>query len=295
MDQDREDRVCPSKPLWGDHEVQTKGQRSEQHTGPGPGPSCVSIRSDKSNGLPVVFKHDHDDPSQIKPSRRRMIQASEQTQPWRCTTGGFSKPEGRGRTKGVVSAMVQDLEDRVRPSKPLWGDHEVQTKGQRSEQRTGPGPGLGPGPGPSCVSIRSDKSKGLLVVFNRDHDDPAQMLNDFFARFEASNPTIRGRAGPSPPSVGPPFTINTADTQRTLTRVNPRKAAGPDNIPGHVLRDCASELVDVLTDIYNISLSQAIVPRCFKTSIIVPVAKKPVVSCLNDYCPVALTPIVLLH
>ncbi|KAM9313985.1 protein NLRC3-like [Pholidichthys leucotaenia] len=66
--------------------------------------------------------------------------------------------------------MDQDPEDRVRPSEPLWGDHEVQTKGQRSEQHTGPGPG----PGPSCVSIRSDGSKDVPLYFNRDHDDPAQ-------------------------------------------------------------------------------------------------------------------------
>ncbi|KAM9313609.1 LOW QUALITY PROTEIN: protein NLRC3-like [Pholidichthys leucotaenia] len=71
--------------------------------------------------------------------------------------------------------MDQDPEDRVRPSKALWGDHEVQTKGQRSEQHTGPGPG--PGPGPSCVSIRSDWSKDLPLYFNRDHDDPAQRIH----------------------------------------------------------------------------------------------------------------------
>ncbi|KAM9313549.1 LOW QUALITY PROTEIN: protein NLRC3-like [Pholidichthys leucotaenia] len=64
MDQDPEDRVCPSEPLWGDHEVQTKGQRSEQHTGPGPGPSCVSISSDRSKHLPLDFNRDHDDPAQ---------------------------------------------------------------------------------------------------------------------------------------------------------------------------------------------------------------------------------------
>lgn len=45
--------------------------------------------------------------------------------------------------------------------------------------------------------------------------------------------------------------------QRTLARVNPRKAAGPDNIPGHVLRDCTGELAHVLNDIFNISLSHA--------------------------------------
>lgn len=36
------------------------------------------------------------------------------------------------------------------------------------------------------------------------------------------------------------------------------------------------------------TLSQTIIPRCFKISIIVPVEKKPLVSCLNDYLPVTL-------
>ncbi|KAK3522402.1 hypothetical protein QTP86_009812 [Hemibagrus guttatus] len=80
--------------------------------------------------------------------------------------------------------------------------------------------------------------------------------------------------------------------KRALCRVNPRKSAGPDNIPGRVLRECAEQLVDVFTDIFNISLSCAIVPTCLKAMTIVPVPKKSMVSCLNDYRPVALTPIV---
>ncbi len=72
-----------------------------------------------------------------------------------------------------------------------------------------------------------------------------------------------------------------------------KKAAGPDNIPGQVLRDCAEQLTDVLTDIFNISLSQADVPTCLKSTTITPVPKKSPVSCLNDYHPIALTPIMM--
>ncbi len=78
-----------------------------------------------------------------------------------------------------------------------------------------------------------------------------------------------------------------------LSRINPRKAAGPDNIPGRVLRDCAAQLTDVLTDIFNTSLSQAVVPTCLKSTTIIPVPKKSPVSCLNDYRPIALTPIMM--
>ncbi len=103
-------------------------------------------------------------------------------------------------------------------------------------------------------------------------------LNDFFARFEAQNSTTAQKT-PPPPS------------DQVMSRINARKAPGPDNIPGRVLRDCAVELTDVFTDIFNISLSQAVVPTCFKATTIIPVPKKSSPSCFNDYRPVALTPI----
>ncbi len=81
--------------------------------------------------------------------------------------------------------------------------------------------------------------------------------------------------------------------RRSLSRINAHKSPGPDNIPGRVLRDCAVELTDVFTDIFNISLSQAVVPTCFKATTIITVPKKSSPSCFNDYRPVALTPIIM--
>ncbi|KAK1794767.1 hypothetical protein P4O66_009973, partial [Electrophorus voltai] len=96
-----------------------------------------------------------------------------------------------------------------------------------------------------------------------------------------------------PPQNDQVLCLTAADVRHTLRGVNPRKAAGPDNIPGRVLRECADQLADVLTDIFNISLSCAVVPTCFKTTTIVPMPKKPTVSCLNDYRPIALTSIIM--
>ncbi len=46
----------------------------------------------------------------------------------------------------------------------------------------------------------------------------------------------------------------TADSvKRVFSNINPRKAAGPDHIPGCVLKECSEQLKD---DIFNISLSQ---------------------------------------
>ncbi|KAM9306751.1 uncharacterized protein KZ484_000141 isoform 1-T2 [Pholidichthys leucotaenia] len=74
--------------------------------------------------------------------------------------------------------QCEDTEEGVPPSKtPLCGDHESQTKGQRSEQNTrrhhaGPGPG----PGPSCVSIKSDSSADRLIDFKGAASSPKLVL-----------------------------------------------------------------------------------------------------------------------
>ncbi|KAK3550910.1 hypothetical protein QTP70_008073 [Hemibagrus guttatus] len=91
-----------------------------------------------------------------------------------------------------------------------------------------------------------------------------------------------------PPPNNQVLCLSMADVKRNLGRVNPRKSARPDNIPDRVLRECAGQLVDVFIEIFNISLSSAVVPTCLKTMTIVPVPKKSTVS-----CPVALIPIVM--
>ncbi|KAK3508999.1 hypothetical protein QTP70_015950 [Hemibagrus guttatus] len=116
-------------------------------------------------------------------------------------------------------------------------------------------------------------------------------LNSFYARFEARNDvTVRKTIPPTEDQV---LGLTMVDMRKTLRRVNPRKAAGPDNIPGRVPRECKEQLADVITDIFNISLSSAVVPTCLKTTTIIPVPKKSPVSCLNDYVPVTLTPIIM--
>ncbi len=57
--------------------------------------------------------------------------------------------------------------------------------------------------------------------------------------------------------------------------------------------ECAGELAGVFTSIFDLSLSQASVPKCLKSAIIVPVPKKTNISTLNDYRPVALTSVIM--
>lgn len=91
-------------------------------------------------------------------------------------------------------------------------------------------------------------------------------LNLFFARFEVESPKYP-RHQPSSFIL----TVEEHEERHTLRLVNPRKAAGPDDVPGWVLKDCTDQLVGVLTRIYNRLLSQSTVPP---SSVIVPLQKK---------------------
>ena len=47
------------------------------------------------------------------------------------------------------------------------------------------------------------------------------------------------------------------------------------------------QLASVLTHIFNLSLTESVIPTCFKETTIVPVPKNAKVTCLYDYHPVA--------
>ncbi len=63
-------------------------------------------------------------------------------------------------------------------------------------------------------------------------DDPSlpDTLNHFYSRFEMQNDTPAQKL-PKPPN-DQALCLSAADVRKTLSRINPRKAAGPDNIPG---------------------------------------------------------------
>ncbi|KAI4905151.1 hypothetical protein NFI96_007000 [Prochilodus magdalenae] len=126
-----------------------------------------------------------------------------------------------------------------------------------------------------------------------NHTTLPDELNEFYARFEALNPDRQRGVMTEGSTQNSSLAVTSVEVCKALKRINPRKAAGPDNIPGRALKVCSSELAGVFVDIFNLSLAQSFVPSCFKLTTIVPLPKKSVMTCLNDYRPVALTPIVM--
>lgn len=102
------------------------------------------------------------------------------------------------------------------------------------------------------------KSNPSLAIISSTSDSLAEELNHFFARFDIN--TNETELLPFTDSLAP--SVSTAEVRKVLRNVNPRRATGPDGIPGRVLRDCADQLTEVFCNIFNLSLSTCTVPNC---------------------------------
>ncbi|KAL0161696.1 hypothetical protein M9458_045421, partial [Cirrhinus mrigala] len=149
--------------------------------------------------------------------------------------------------------------------------------------------------------------KGLKAITNYKTPSPstevnqrlAEDLNEFYCRFESPH-TRSDHLFPQPltppatPLSPPPALQISEDEVRQVFRKNKRrKAPGPDGVTPACLKTCADQLAPILSQIFNRSLELCEVPSCFKRSTIIPIPKKPKITELIDYRPVALTSVVM--
>ncbi len=132
----------------------------------------------------------------------------------------------------------------------------------------------------------------------------ADDLNVFCCRFEKTPHTrpehlsTQPLTPPATPlSPTPALKISEDDVRQVKNKEQVknkrRKAPGPDGVSPACLKSCADQLAPIFTQIFNRSLELCEVPSCFKRSTIIPVPKKPKITGLNDYRPVALTSVVM--
>ncbi len=128
----------------------------------------------------------------------------------------------------------------------------------------------------------------------------ADDLNVFCCRFEKTPHTrpehlsTQPLTPPATPlSPTPALKISEDDVRQVFIKNKRRKAPGPDGVSPACLKSCADQLAPIFKQIFNRSLELCEVPSCFKRSTIIPVPKKPQITGLNDYRPVALTSVVM--
>ena len=140
------------------------------------------------------------------------------------------------------------------------------------------------------------KRADVKLDLNERGKDYVDNLNKFYARFDVhdfkddTNMKIKDMLEDVREVDN--CTVSEKDVECEFKHVNARKACGPDGVTGKLLKTCSKQLSGIFTLIFNISLSEHILPLSWKTSEIVPVPKKPCVKELNDLRPVALTSIV---
>ena len=78
-----------------------------------------------------------------------------------------------------------------------------------------------------------------------------------------------------------------------LKLVNPNKAAGPDEINGKILKNCAVSLAYPLSIIFRTSYNSGMIPQDWKLANVVPVYKKGSKMSVENYRPISLTSLVM--
>eukprot|EP00057_Strongylocentrotus_purpuratus_P015433 XP_011669907.1 PREDICTED: RNA-directed DNA polymerase from mobile element jockey-like [Strongylocentrotus purpuratus] len=88
------------------------------------------------------------------------------------------------------------------------------------------------------------------------------------------------------------FRLVSESEVRKLIKSLPYKHCKGDPIPTRLLKDTLDELIPVITKMFNLSFSSGHVPESFKTSLLIPLLKKPNLdpNGLNNYRPIANLP-----
>lgn len=134
------------------------------------------------------------------------------------------------------------------------------------------------------------RKKIQLTGYNSDLE-LVQNLKDFYVRFDNCDLNEKhGEVTNCLLSAPPPHSfIDDADVIKCLKKCKPKKSPGPDHISGRLLKLCAEQLGPIFSFIFNLSLSQQMVPYLWKKAIVVPVVKLSNPVALKDFQPVALT------
>ncbi|XP_072021337.1 uncharacterized protein [Amphiura filiformis] len=126
------------------------------------------------------------------------------------------------------------------------------------------------------------------VVQQNDEKAIARAINDNFASVSQSRPPINPQALPAFLPARLPPQIQVWDMYNALKKLNVKKAAGPDGLPGRLIREFACEFSIPVTDIFNSSLKDGMVPQVWKDAKIAPIPKETPAT-ISKLRPISLT------
>ena len=173
----------------------------------------------------------------------------------------------KARNNYIAGILAEGLENKSQ--KPFWR----YIKSQRTES----------------TGVAPLKDKGII------HSDPRTkskiLANQFTSVFtnDSVDPNKNSNLqGPSVPPM-PDIVFSVAGVESLLKGVDPKKAAGPDQIPCRLLQELHHELAPCYTLLFQTSYNTGVVPEIWRTAWVSPVFKKGDKSCAVNYRPVSLT------
>ena len=121
----------------------------------------------------------------------------------------------------------------------------------------------------------------------------AEMLKEQFESVFSTSPVNDQSATPQPARVNvstlQDFTITEEDITNQIKKLRKNAAAGPDNIPAILLKNCGGTIASPICQLWKQSLEEGCIPEILKTGIITPIFKGGDRTKPQNYRPVSLT------
>ena len=142
------------------------------------------------------------------------------------------------------------------------------------------------------AKTKSSRIPKVVCFGNQKASTPvakANLFNRFFASvFQKSNLHMATNTHTATDNELHLIQASVEEVTKSLRAIDPSKACGPDQIPGRLLKECASEIAPSLTRLINLSLRVGRVPQEWKRANIVPVLKKGNKEDVKNYRPISL-------
>ena len=81
--------------------------------------------------------------------------------------------------------------------------------------------------------------------------------------------------------------VSPSDVLKVLKKIKTKKAAGPNNLPGTLIKDGAEELAAPLAFLINKSLPSGEFPNAEKLAVVIPLYKSDDKSLIDNYRPIS--------
>ena len=141
------------------------------------------------------------------------------------------------------------------------------------------------------ISMLFDENKNIATCPKKIANILQRQFNSVFS--DLSKTEIESATFDSPPLPSPHveemIEFSKEDIMEAIDDIKPSAAAGPDEIPVSLLKNCKNLHAEPIHLIWSNSLSTSMVPDCYKTSLIAPIYKKGSRSIASNYRPVSLT------